>query len=159
MATLIPTVMTAIKGFGVANALMAGGTILSGAAAIQQGNTARATSNYEAQQLEAQGKAEMAASQREADNESRQNALVMSRARAAGAASGGGIDYDLMGDIGGEGEYRALTALWQGGEAAKGRNQQAANARLEGKQQQRAGRVNAFNTLLQGGTSLYEKYS
>lgn len=136
--------------------IMGAGTILSGVAAVKQGNTARAVSNYEAQQLDAQANDEMAAGTREAANESTKTALLLSRARAVGAASGGGMDFEMLGDIGGEGGYRSLTAMWGGVEAALGRRAQAGAVRFEGRQQQAAGRVRGFNTVLQGAGTIYD---
>lgn len=133
---------------------MAAGTILGSAGAIQQGNAASATANYTAAQLDASAKTERATSQREAINQRMQKDVVMSRARAVGAASGGGLDLDLMGDIEEEGEYRALTALWEGEERAKGRNAQAAGVRASGQFKKRAGGVRAFSTGLTGFSTI-----
>ena len=159
MATLMTAVVGAVKGMSLSTILSAGGTAVSAIGAIQQGKSQQASANYQAAQLEAAGKAEQAASQREAEEERRQKRLMQSRARAVGAASGGGIDLELAGDIEEEGEYRALTALWEGTEAAKGRRAQAAASRFEGRQARKAGFLRAGRTILGGGASLYEKYS
>jgi len=154
-ATLFTTLLAKI---GVSGALAAGGTILSTAGAIQQGNAANAAAEYNARQLEASAKTEKAAAQRQANEQTRQKELTLSRARTVAAASGGGQDVPLMGQIEEDGQLRALTALWEGDEAAAGRNAQAASARLEGKQAKRAGVVRGLTTLGEGGSSLYEKY-
>ena len=155
MATLL---LTTIAKLGASGVLAAGGTILSTAGAIQQGNAANAAAKYNAAQLEAAGKAENAAAQRKAAEESRQKELVLSRARTVAAASGGGQDVALMGQIEEEGTLRSLTALWEGDEAAKGRNAKAAATRFEGSQAKRAGAIKGLSILAEGGASLYDKY-
>lgn len=147
-----------IAKLGAGGILSAGGTILSTAGAIQQGKAANAAAQYNAKQLEASGKAENAAAQRKAVEQTRQKELVLSRARTVAAASGGGQDIALMGQIEEEGTMRSLTALWEGEEAAKGRNAQAAGARFEGSQAKRAGAIKGLSILGEGVGSLYDKY-
>ena len=142
----------------IAKVASIGSTVLGTVGAIQQGNAANAAAQYNAAQLEAQGKTEQAVSQREAQEERRQKELKISRARAVGAASGGGLDIPLMGKLEEEGELRALTALWEGDERAAGRRAQAAGARFEGKQAKRAGMIRGAGSLLSGGASFYDKY-
>lgn len=158
MATLIAAVGTAVKGAGLSTILSTAGSAIGAVGAIQSGNAANAAAQHQAAQLEAAGQTERAIAQREAEENRRQARLMQSRARAVGAASGGGIDLDLAGDIAEEGEYRALTSIWEGEEAAKGRKAQAAAARFEGKQAKKAGYLKAGKTLLSGGASLFEKY-
>lgn len=158
MATLIGPAIAALKASGVATALAAGGTILSTVGAIQQGNAANRAAEFNAKQLEAAGKAEYAASTLEAAEENRQKELALSRARAVGAASGGGQDIALMGAIEEEGVMRGQNILWQGEEAMKGRKNQAAATRFEGRQARNAGYLKAGSTLMSGGASFFEKY-
>ena len=143
MATLITTAASAISSIG----------------AIQAGRSQQAASNYQAAQLEAAAKTERAVAQREAMEERRQKDLMISRARAVGAASGGGQDISLLGEIEEDAELRALTAIWQGEEAAKGRKAQAAASRFEGQQLKRAGFTKGVSTLLAGATTFADKYS
>lgn len=140
-------------------ALMAGGTILGALGAVQQGNASNAAASYEAKQLDAQAMTERASGQRAAIEETRQAELVQSRARAVGAASGGGVDAALAGAIAQEGKYRSLVSMWEGEERAVGREAQAAATRFDGAQQKKAGQINAFTTLLDGGSSLFAKYA
>ncbi len=155
MATLL---LTSLAKIGLGGALAAGGTILSTVGAIQQGNAANAAAQYNAAQLEAAGKAENAAAQRKAEEQTRQKEFALSRARTVAAASGGGQDIALMGAIEEEGTMRSLTALWEGEEAAKGRNAQAAVARFEGSQAKRAGAIKGLSILGEDVGSLYDKY-
>lgn len=137
---------------------MIGGTLLSSAGAIQAGKQQETAANYQADQLEASGKAEYAAGQRKALEERRRSDLAISRAKAVGAASGGGQDLNLLGAIEEEGTYNTLVAEWEGTEAMKGRNAQGAAARVEGKNARKAGMIGAGSTLLQGASSYYDKY-
>lgn len=146
---------TALKGMGLAQALQIGGTILSTGGAIAQGRQQKAVADYNAAQLEQDAKRENAIAQRRAEDERKQKELVISRARVVGAASGGGQDFGLLGDIEEEGEYRANLALWEGEEASKGRRQAARGERFKGRVAQKA----AGKTLLGGGVSFMDKYA
>lgn len=159
MATLALSALTALKGMGLSTILSAGGAAVSAVGAVQGGKAQDAAAQYQAAQLEASGKAEQAASQRQAEEDRRQARLMQSRARAVGAASGGGIDLELAGDIEAEGEYRALTSLWEGTEAAKGRRAQAEASRFEGNAAKKAGYLKGGATILGGGSSFMEKYA
>ena len=143
---------------GLGGALSIGGTVLSAVGAIQQGNAQKAAGEYQAKQLEAAGKAEQATAIQAANEERRQKEFAISRARTVAAASGGGQDLALMEDIEEDGELRAQTKIWQGNEAAAGRNAQAAAARFEGSQYKKAGFINAMSTVAKGGASFYEKF-
>ena len=156
MATLALTALTAIKGAGLSTILSAAGAGIGAVGAIQGGNAQDAAAQYQAIQLEASGKAERAASQREAEDRQRQARLAQSRAQAVGAASGGGIDFDLEGDLAAEGEYQSLTALWEGEEAAKGRKAQAGASRFEGKAAKGAGYLKGASKAFSGAASLYD---
>lgn len=163
MATLIATLGTVIGGAGVGGStlgtlLSLGGTALSAVSSIQAGNAQAAAANFQARQQEQAAKTERASSQREAIEDRRQGRLLMSRARAAGAASGGGIDFEGMGAIMSEAERRALTSLWGGEERAKGRETDAAATRFEGQQQRKASRIEGFGTLLTQGASWLDNY-
>lgn len=156
MAVMLAPIMSAMT--AAAPVLAMGGTILSTAGVIKQGNAAKATANYNAAQLDAAAKTEQASAQRAANEETRQKELVLSRARSVAAASGGGQDTALLGDIEEDGTLRSLTAMWEGEEAAKGRKAQAAVSRFEGKQAKLASLWKAGSTLLSGGASFAEQY-
>lgn len=134
------------------------GTILASNAAAQEGANAQAVSNYQAAELERQGKAEQAIAAKRAAELKRRTRIEQSDARAAGAAFGGGVDYDVIGDLEEFGELDAMTALWEGREAAAGRNAQAQAARFEGQQRKKAADIRARSTLISGGASFFEKY-
>lgn len=143
---------------GLGKVLSLSGTILGGVGTVAGGAAANASAQYEAKQLEARATAERAAGQRDAMRERKQKELVISRAKAVGAASGGGVDLVGLGKIEEEGEYNALTAMWEGEERARGAEDQAAATRWSGKQAKRASFINAGATILDGGASFMEKY-
>src|SRR5574341_759638 len=150
--------------------LMATGTVLQIGGALQQGEAAAAAgaaqqqaAEYEARQME------VAAGQRAAQEQRRQAKLVASRALALAAASGAGAAdptvVDIIGDITGEGAYRAAVALYEGEEQARTMRAQAkatrysgAVAEAGGRTQRQAAQIGAFGSLLAGAGSLYEKY-
>lgn len=159
LAVLATKAVAAVKTASLGTILSGAGTAISTVGAIQAGNANKAAANYQAAQLDAAAKTERASAQRQAQEERRQKELLISRARAVGAASGGGQDYGLIGSIEEDGTLRELTALWQGEEAAKGREQQAASARFDGKQAKKASVFKAATTLMSGGASLYDRYA
>jgi hypothetical protein len=153
------------------------GTIVSAndaaSAARAEGRSAKEVGDWQAAQLRQQAGQERAAAQRRAIEERRRGTLAVSKARAAAAASGGGAAdptvLKIYGDLAAEGEQNALTALWEGEEAAKGLEAQAAGAQYEGasadyasrmtsKAYRRAGYIGAVGNLLSGGSDFYSKY-
>lgn len=167
MAQLIMPAVAAIKAGGMSAALMAGGTILSTAGTIAAGSAANSAAKFEAKQLTQRATAERGTASHKAQEEHRQKRLVQSRARAVGAASGGGLDYGLDAAIEEEGTYRAMVALWEGEEAARGFEAQADARRFEGQQKQTASYLQAGSRFASGysslmddfGPSLNEKYA
>lgn len=145
-------------GISLAQGLQVGGTLLSGIGLARSASDQKKAANFNAAQLDAQGKAEQAASIQEAKQANREKELMLSRARAVGAASGGGVDIDLMGEIEEEGYLNEATLLWQGDERRKGRSGQASAAIFDGLNRKRAGMLKAGSTLLSGGASLFEQY-
>jgi hypothetical protein len=167
---------TLLASAGLAKALAVGGTILSGVGTVASGIGAKKEADYTASQLEAQATAERASAQREAIQERKQKDLVISRAKAVGASSGGGVDLNILGKIEEAGEYNALTALWEGEERARGAENQAAATRWGGKRAKLAGFIGAGSdvaaglarirqdygprrTVLDDGESFYDKYA
>ena len=128
---------------------------------------------FEAAQLREKAKVERAAAQRVAGGERRNAELLLSSLQAKVAAGGGGtLDpsiVKLAQDIAGEGELRAMTAMYGGEEAARGleagaalRRHAGTRARTAGKIRKGAARRSAYATLLEleGGSfgSLFDKY-
>lgn len=141
---------------------MIGGTLLSASGQSQAGREEQKRLGFEASQLEQGAGQDRAASQRRAIEERRQARLVQSRAQAVAAASGAGaLDADVVrniADIEGEGEYRALTALYEGEDSAVGKETQAKMNRYQGRAARRAGNIAAMSTILQGASSMNSRY-
>ncbi len=127
------------------------GTVASGVAANRQ-------AQQDALNMEAQGREELAASQRDAIAKRREGALVNSRAQALAAASGGGAGADaptivkLMSQTAGESEFNAQTALYGGRSRQIGLKQGAAARRAEGKSSLLGSVFSGFGTLAKGGS-------
>lgn len=143
----------------LATPLMIASTVLGARGAMQQGDAAKQQAYSQAAQLDAAAGQDRASAQRSAAEQRRQARLAQSAlmARAGGAASDAGV-VSLDAGIAGEGEYRALTALFQGEEEARGKEFAAANARATGDAAKRAARTKAFSSILAGGSTLFDKY-
>lgn len=143
-------------------ALTVAGTALSAGGSIIGANDEAREMRREAAQLETQAGLERASSHRAAMEEKRQSRLAASRARAVAAASGAGVDdptvVNLIAGIEGEGEYRALSALYEGDQKALGMEAEAAARRRGAKSTKRAGLIKGASTILSGGASLYDRY-
>lgn len=115
----------------------------------------------EADQLETQAGLTRATSQRQSIEERRQAKLVESRAQALAAANGGGSDVSVVkaiSEIQGEGEYRALTALYEGNERAAGMEGEAAAKRRGAKSVKTAAAFEAAGSIIKAGSSLAQRY-
>jgi len=130
-----------------------------------EGASTDASKQYEAKQLEQRAQQTRASAQRESLEQRRHGRLLNSRLQAR--AGGGGMDpgiVDLSGDIAAEGEYRALTALYEGEERARGDDAAAGWKRYEGHQARRAGNMGAvtslFSSFSSGGnlSGLFKKF-
>lgn len=138
---------------------MLASTVLTTVGQIQQGQGANEAAQYQAAQLEQNAGQARASAQRDAIEERRQAALANSRLQAL--AGGGGLDptiVHLAQNIAGEGEYRALTALYGGEERARGMETSASARRFEGEQAQRASYFKAAGTIFGASPGLYERY-
>lgn len=151
MAQAIPAVLTV------------GGAALSAGGSIIAANSKAKELRREADQLDAQAGLDRASSQRQAMDERRSARLLQSTGLARAAASGGGADdptvVNLLAGIEGEGEYRALTAMYEGEEEARGKEAQAAANRRGAKATKKAGLIGAAGTILSAGGSMFNRYS
>lgn len=147
----------------LALAASVGGSVLSGLGQIQAGRAANANAKFQAAQLEQQAGQERASAQREAIAQRRQATIAQSNAQAAAASSGGGATdptvLNITGNLAKEGEYNALSALFEGEERARGLGLQATTARMEGKQAKRQGMIGGISTIIGGAGSAMSKYS
>lgn len=142
--------------------LAVAGSALSAGSTILGANSEAKQLRSEAEQIDIQAGKERASSQRASIEERRQAAKVSSRALALAAASGAGASdpsvINNIAEIEGEGEYRALTALYNGEETARGQEFEADNRRKEAKNVKKAALVKAAGTILSTGSSLFGKY-
>lgn len=138
--------------------LLAASTAISAAGTIAGGAAEASNYKFQAAQMEQRAGQERAIAQREANEERRQGDLAASRARAVGAASGGGVDFNRIGDIAMEGERNALMALYDGEERARGAEMDAASSRMSARNARTASYFSAAGTIARGASSMYEKY-
>ncbi len=160
----------ALVAMGVGTVLSFKGQMDQAKAVKAQGVAAQQAAEFEAAQLDRIAGQERASSQRQALEERRRASIVASNAIAAAGKGGGGVSdptiSNIIGDIGGEGEYRALVALFEGEERARFAEFQATGRRFEGasalsgaKAESKALKTAAVANLLSGGVSLYDKYN
>jgi hypothetical protein len=125
------------SGISAGTALSAIGTGLSVAGTLSAGNAANAQAKQDALNMEAQGKEELAASQREAFQKRREGALINSRAQALAAAGGGGADdptiVRLMTQTAKDAETNAGSVMYGGQSRRRGLYDSAKARRTEGK--------------------------
>lgn len=143
-------------------ALMAGSTLLHAGGTIAGANAQAGQLRSEASQFDALAGQDRASSQRTGAEQRRQARLLQSRALAVAAASGGGASdptvINILSRLEGEGEYRALTALYEAEEAARSKELQANARRKEAKNVKRAGLVGAAGKVLEGGATMYQRF-
>lgn len=137
----------------------AGGQIASGFA--KQGEA-----NSEAAQLRQNANNTMGAAERQMFETNQQTVAVLSKARAEGAASGATATSPTMvtqneGEITREGNYAALTDLYNGQSSANADIYQAKMTQFQGSQAATAGFFDAGKTIAgsQTAKTLFDKYS
>lgn len=139
-------------------AISVGGSVLEGRAQTAAGKAQQQESNIEGAQLDQQAGQERAAAQRQAIEERRKARFAISRNQAVSAASGAGATdptvLQLEGDITGEGEYNALTALYEGDDRARYLKSQGAATRFQGRSTAAAGKTSSTGTYFKAGSSL-----
>jgi hypothetical protein len=150
-AATAPTIATVGTGISAATALQGAGLGLTLLSAHQASRYSSAMGKAQSKAFKAEANAEKVRGQHAAVEERRQARFAQSRALAVAAASGAGASdptvMNTIGDLEAEGEYRALTSLFNGEQRARSQTMQANIARSEG----RAGSVSA---LMQGGATL-----
>ena len=140
-------------------ALAVAGSALSAGGSIIGANSEARQLRDQAAQLDAQAGNDRASSQRAAIEERRKARYLVSNGIAAAAASGGGADdpsvINALSRLEGEGEYRALTQMYEGEEVAQGKESQARSNRRSAKAVKSAGILKAVSTILSTGSSLF----
>ncbi|MER2514533.1 MAG: hypothetical protein ABTQ25_19325 [Nitrosomonas ureae] len=132
------------------------------------GKAQLAQAEYRAKQGRQIAGQERASSQRAAIEDRRKGRLAQSRATALAAAGGGTVGdvSGIIGDLGAESEYSALTSLFEGDDRAQQLESQANLDMYDGESAYRAAKYSAKTTkmkgygdLIIGGSSLYQKYA
>lgn len=155
---------------GAGSLIQAFGNVEAGRTARAAGEMAKMRADFVAWQAEEQGKTVIAAGQRQALEEKRKADLLVSRAKAIAASSGGGVSdptiVNLLARTKGEGVYRASVALYEGEAKARQLRFQAAAARLsgseavvEGLSSQMGHTLAATGDILRGGAKVYSLYA
>jgi hypothetical protein len=128
----------------------------------QQGQQAAADAKFVAGQQRDAANASQAIGQRQAEEDVRQSKIVQSRAQAVAAASGADASdptvVNTIGDIAKEGEYRALSSLYEGDSQARAYRMAAAQSIATGRAAQAAANINSVSTIFDGATSMYDRY-
>jgi hypothetical protein len=171
----IPTILSA-----VGSVVTVAGALDSAASA--KDNARNQAAQYEmsaqgadsqAEQLDQQAGQQRASAQRAAQEQRRRATIAASdiQARTGGGSTDSSV-LGLTGNIAGEGEYNALTSMYEGEEKARGSEGQAGVSRAQAAQYRagagaaiargdsaaRAANTNAFSSVLTGASSLYSKF-
>ncbi|HUT56425.1 MAG TPA: hypothetical protein VNA25_00965 [Phycisphaerae bacterium] len=138
----------AMQGMGMASVgMQVMNTLIGGNAKLDAAKHVAAQERQKAGQTRA-------SAQRDANEKRRQGRLLSSKAQTRAAASGGDAGSPdisvIMGDIGAEAEYRALTEMFIGEEKALGLEDSAALRIWQGKQEKAGSRATAFSQAVSG---------
>lgn len=143
-----------------ATALIAGAG-MSTLGKIASGKAQKASLDFQAALDEQSATQAVASGIQGAIQERRKATYVASNAQAVAAASGGGASdptvVNTIASIQGEGEYRALTSLYEGNDRSRELRARAAVSRSEGRAARTAGWMSGISTVLTAGGDLYDK--
>lgn len=141
---------------------MIASTALQAGGKIQAGHMAQQSDNYAAEVLHQEAGASVASGIQGAINDTRQARYVASRAIATAAGTGGGGSdptvNNIIANINSQGEYKALTSIYQGRDRASEISSRAAQLTYEGKASDTAGWMSGISSVLTGGQSFMSKY-
>lgn len=132
------------------------GALVSAAGTVASGVAEKNAADFEAQQLDMKAKEEVAASQREAAQATKEADIAMSRQQALAASSGAGAGSDaptiikLMSDVAGQGELNQQSILYGGQQRAAGLIDQAKGRRMSGKASLLGSSLGAFGQAAKG---------
>jgi hypothetical protein len=130
------------------------GTGISALSGMSQAQYQQLVAKREAEALKQKANENAAAAQRVQITRERQTALALSRGQALAAASGGGATdptvLNIQSDIAGQGEYNALTALYEGQSRARSDQYQADIDLFRAKRIQAGAPLAATGTILGG---------
>lgn len=130
---------------------------------LHQGKEADYAARLDAQQMNAKANEERAVAQRRAIQARRRADEARSRAKAVAAASGAGVTdptvENIMGGLDDRGTFNVLSELYEGEATAQGLEFGAKQARRQGKNARRQSYFKAGASILESGTSLYDRYA
>jgi hypothetical protein len=151
-----PPGMCHIPALGVIASI--GGTIMSMRGQQQQADYQEAVARNNAIALKQKANEDAAIGQRAAATESRKADLVQSRARSLGAASGTAVasptQLNIEAGIAGQGDYNALSALYEGMSRSRASNQQADLELFKADRIDAARPIQTMSGLFSGASSL-----
>jgi hypothetical protein len=171
LAAAVPVLAAVSTVVGVGTSILGG--IQQGAAANAQASAVKSAAEQQQTLARRAANDQRAQAQRVAIEERRRGTLAQSRALAVAGASGAGASdptvVDLTSNLAGEGEYNALTALYNGESRAVviendstanswEADVQAASLRAQGRAAKTAGIVGGIGTALKGATSWFADY-
>jgi len=145
------------------------GSMQQVAAVKAAGQAQQQNAYYQAKQMEVNAGQERASAQRGMIEANRKRDLALSRATAINAA-GGGSGFDILNILTGlksEGDYEASAQMYQGEDAARGLESQAAATRYEGDVAYKSAKVQSkgmkmaavANLAKSAGGTLMDKYA
>ncbi len=140
----------------------AASTVVTAGGQLAKGQAAKMGADYEAKQMEQQGKEEYASSTREAQERKSQADLLVSAARARSAGSGADASdvgmTERIADIESAGDYNVLASLFEGKVKQRSLVSQAEAARWGGKVAYKEARTQALGTAIKGGSKSYGSF-
>jgi hypothetical protein len=147
---------------GATAAITLAGTAISAYGKVSSGYAQKGALDAGAAQLEQEAGQSVASGIQGAIQDRRRATYVASNARASIAGAGltttGTSAIATVGGIRGEGEYRALTSLYQGQDRANELDYRATGMRTEGRNAVKSGWISGMSSVLSGGSSFYDKY-
>jgi len=161
LTALASTAATALP--YISTAATVAGTAVSAMGTLAAGKSAQQAANYQAAQLDAKGKEELAQSQQEAEQYRRKKQLALStltnRAAGSGFSATDPTALNLAEDIEEYGTLQEGMAMYGGKSRRAGLEAQAEGARFEGAAARSASRWKADATILGGISTIADKYA
>ena len=157
-ASSLSTIMPIVSGVGT----IAGG-VMQAQGQRQAAASQKAAMDYQAKQLEMQGKEEQAAAQHEMFEKRREKELALSALQARGAASGfettDPTGLQIGEDIAKYGTLQEMMAAYGGRSRRAGLNAEAVGRRAEGAAAVQGAKSAAMGTILGGLTSGFSRFA
>ena len=138
------------------------GLVLGAASKVKAGYAQKGALDASANELTQEAGQSVAAGIQGQEAQNRRTDYVVSNAKSRIAGGGltttGTSAEEVIGGIKGQGEYEALTQLYQGEDRANELDFRAGQMRTQGSNAVTGGWIGGLSTVLSGGTSFYDKY-